>query len=105
MGNIKSILGLLLVWPLAGANVPASGTTAPTFSRDVAPILYQHCVSCHHPGDIAPMSLLTYKDTRPWAASIRQAVLTHKMPPWKADPHFGQWSNDPRLSDVEIAHA
>ena len=57
---------------------------------------------CHHPGDIAPMSLLTYKEARPWAAAMREAVITRKMPPWKADPHFGKWSNDPRLSDSEI---
>ena len=74
-----------------------------TFTHDVAPILYKHCVACHHPNDIAPMSLLTYKDARPWAASIKQAVVSGKMPPWKADPHFGKWSNDPRLSDAEIA--
>jgi mono/diheme cytochrome c family protein len=73
-----------------------------TFSRDVAPILYKHCVACHHPNDIAPMSLLTYRDARPWAASIKQAVVTGKMPPWKADPHFGKWSNDSRLNDAEI---
>jgi len=81
----------------------AAAPTAPTFSHDVAPILYNHCVGCHHPNDIAPMSLLTYKDARPWAASIHQAVVTGKMPPWKADPHFGKWSNDPRLSGTEIA--
>jgi len=74
-----------------------------TYTHDVAPILYQHCVACHHPNDIAPMSLLTYKETRPWAAAIRQAIVTGKMPPWKADPHYGKWSNDPRLSDTEIA--
>lgn len=73
-----------------------------TFSRDVAPILYEHCVTCHHPGDIAPMSLLTYKDARPWAAAIREAVVLRKMPPWLADPTVGRWSNDPRLSDAEI---
>lgn len=72
-----------------------------TFSHDVAPILYKHCVSCHHPNDIAPMSLLTYKDARPWAAAIKQAVVTGKMPPWKADPKYGHWSNDARLSDGE----
>jgi hypothetical protein len=72
-----------------------------TFNHDVAPILYKHCVSCHHPNDIAPMSLLTYRDVRPWAAAVKQAVLTGKMPPWKADPHFGEWSNDPRLTDAE----
>ena len=50
-----------------------------------------------------PCRLITYKETRPWAEAIREAVLTHKMPPWKADPHFGKWSNDPRLSDAEVA--
>jgi len=80
----------------------ATPTPNVTFTRDVAPILYKHCVACHHPNDIAPMSLLTYKDARPWAASIHQAVVTGKMPPWKADPHFGKWSNDPRLSASEI---
>ncbi len=74
----------------------------PTFSHDVAPILYQHCVRCHHPGDIAPMSLLTYKDARPWAAAMREAVVSRKMPPWGADPTVGHWSNDPRLSAAEI---
>jgi len=73
-----------------------------TFNEDVAPILYQHCVKCHHPGDIAPMSLLSYKDARPWAAAIREAVVSRKMPPWLADPSVGHWSNDPRLSDKEI---
>ncbi len=85
-------------FPLFGA----PGNAPVTFSHDVAPILYQHCIGCHHPNDIAPMSLLTYKDARPWAASIRQAIITGKMPPWKADPHFGKWSNDPRLSDAEV---
>ena len=79
-----------------------SATPPVTFTHDVAPILYQHCVACHHPNDIAPMSLLTYKEARPWAAAIKQAVVSGKMPPWKADPHFGKWSNDPRLSDSEI---
>ena len=74
-----------------------------TFSADVAPILYQHCANCHHANDIAPMSLLTYKETRPWAAAIREAVLTRQMPPWKADPHYGKWANDFSLNEKEIA--
>ena len=76
---------------------------APTFTQDVAPILYKHCVGCHRPGDIAPMALLSYKDAKPWAASIKEAVLTKKMPPWKADKSIGHWSNDPTLSETEIA--
>jgi len=73
-----------------------------TYSKDVAPILYRNCTGCHRPNDIAPMSLMTYKEARPWAASVRQAVLQRVMPPWHADPHFGKFANDPRLSDVEI---
>ena len=89
--------GLLLLGISAGL---LSGEV--TFTRDVAPILYKRCVNCHRPGDIAPMSLLTYKDARPWAAAIKEAVLTKKMPPWKADPHFGKWSNDPSLTPGEL---
>jgi len=70
---------------------------------DVAPIFYRHCATCHHPNDVAPMALLSYQQTRPWAASIREAVLTRQMPPWKADPHYGKWSNDWSLSDGDIA--
>jgi hypothetical protein len=75
----------------------------PTFSHDVAPILYQHCVQCHHSNDIAPMPLITYKEVRPWAAAIGEAVASRKMPPWKADPHFGKWSNDSSLSEAQIS--
>jgi hypothetical protein len=75
---------------------------APTFTRDVAPIFYKSCVSCHHPGEIAPMSLLDYKTARPWAKAIRDAVVRRKMPPWFADPRYGHFSNDPRLSENEI---
>src|SRR5262249_40390996 len=86
------------------AVLPAPASAAePTFSRDVAPILYKHCASCHHANDIAPMPLLTYKEVRPWAASIKEAVLSGKMPPWKADPHYGKWVNDPSLTPAEIA--
>jgi|SRR5579871_386586 len=73
-----------------------------TFSHDVAPILLKRCVSCHHPNDLAPMSLLTYKDVRPWASAIEEAVVLRKMPPWKADPRYGTWSNDASLTDAEI---
>ncbi len=75
---------------------------APTFSQDVAPILFKHCVGCHRPNDIAPMSLLDYKSARPWAKAIREAVLTRKMPPWFADPRVGHFRNDARLSAEEI---
>jgi hypothetical protein len=80
-----------------------NGAREVTFSKDVAPIVYKKCAVCHHPNDIAPMSLLTYSEVRPWAAAIREAVVQRTMPPWHADPEVGTFINDPRLSDTEIA--
>jgi hypothetical protein len=90
---------LASVFPLLA--VPAF-CAAPTFTKDVLPILQQHCQSCHRPGQIAPMPLLTYPETRPWAKAIRDAVLTRKMPPWFADREYGHFSNDPSLTRAEI---
>src|ERR1700730_8388437 len=82
----------------AEANAPSSVT----FNKDVLPILQGNCQSCHRPGQVAPMSLLTYKDTRPWAKAIKTAVVGHKMPPWFADPKYGHFSNDRSLKQSEI---
>jgi hypothetical protein len=73
-----------------------------TFTRDVAPILYSKCVSCHRAGEVAPMPLLSYEDTRPWARAIKQKVVLRQMPPWFADPQFGTFANDPSLTVKEI---
>jgi hypothetical protein len=78
---------------------PAQGT--PTFSRDVAPILYANCVVCHRPGDIAPMSLVTFNDVRPWARAIEKAVSDGIMPPWHADAAPGTFENERRLTAAE----
>src|SRR6188508_1879594 len=67
----------------------AAPPAAPTFTKDIAPIFYANCTSCHRPGDIAPMSLMTYKDARPWAKSIAAKVADGTMPPWHADPKYG----------------
>lgn len=77
-------------------------SAAPTFTKDIAPLFYKHCASCHRPGELAPMSLVDYESARPWAKAIRQAVATRKMPPWFADPRYGQFANDARLSEAEI---
>ena len=90
----------LLVLVLALA---APAFSAITFSKDVAPVLNKHCVACHRAGNIAPMAFTDYKSARPWAKSIKQAVLTGKMPPWFADPKHGSFANDPRLAPREIA--
>ena len=80
----------------------AKGSTTVTFNKDVAPILYGRCAECHRPGEAAPMSFITYKETRPWAKSIREAVVNREMPPWSADPHVGEFKNDRRLTQTEI---
>jgi len=75
---------------------------APTFYRDVLPILQTRCQQCHRPGQVAPMPFLTYKEVRPWAKSIRENVVLKRMPPWFAEPGFGPFSNDRSLSKQEV---
>jgi len=70
----------------------------PTFTKDVAPILYKNCASCHRPGEIGPMPLISYEDARPWAKAIRDEVSEGHMPPWHADPKHGRFQNDRSLS-------
>src|SRR5215470_7570018 len=74
-----------------------------TYTQDVAPILQKHCVACHRPNDIAPMSLMTYDEVLPFARMIRENVVQRKMPPWHADPAFGEFTNDTRLAETDIA--
>jgi hypothetical protein len=97
---MKSLLVALVV-TLAG--IASAG--AQTFTKDVAPILQRSCQSCHRPGQMAPMSLITYQDVRPWARSIKQRVMERQMPPWGIDPHVGiqSFKNDPSLRQDEIA--
>jgi hypothetical protein len=90
-------------WIIAGLLLATSALTAEiTFNKDVLPILQKNCQSCHRPGEIGPMPLLTYEGTRPWAKAIKAAVLNKKMPPWFADPLYGHFSNDRRLRDQEV---
>src|SRR5262247_1110279 len=73
-----------------------------TFTKDVAPIFFKNCAECHRPGEAAPFSVLSYKDLRPWAKSIREKIVNREMPPWSADPQVGEWANDLRLKQQEI---
>ncbi|HEX6895997.1 MAG TPA: hypothetical protein VF146_12040, partial [Bryobacteraceae bacterium] len=91
--------GAMLMWAASSADLTAAD--APTFDKEVAPIIYKNCATCHRPGELAPMSLLTYQDARPWAKSIRQYVATDKMPPWHATEPRGYFLNDRRLSEGE----
>ena len=84
------------------AQAPANDSV--TFAKDVAPILQERCKECHHKGAMAPMSLLTYQDARPWARAIKQQVVQRNMPPWYIDRAVGihSFKNDPSLSEKEI---
>jgi hypothetical protein len=103
MKGISLILVLvlaILVLNLRYSSINSAATV--TFTKDVAPILYSNCATCHRPGEMAPMSLLTYKEIRPWAKSIRERVLSREMPPWYADPNHGEFANDSRLTERQI---
>jgi hypothetical protein len=86
-----------------GAQPSALAPEPVTFNRDVAPIFQKHCTSCHRPGQMAPMSLVTYESARPWARAIQRQVASRTMPPWGADPAIGTFANDPSLSADEVA--
>jgi hypothetical protein len=83
------------------ATPPQATDGTPTFTRDVAPILYANCVSCHRPGEIAPMSLITYQEARPWARAITRRIADGSMPPWHADAPAHTFSNERMLSAAE----
>ena len=92
-----------LIAAMAGAGrgmqaAPQSTDSVPTFTQDVAPILYANCVTCHRPGEIAPMSLVTYQEARPWARAITRKVAEGSMPPWHAEATAGTFSNERKLT-------
>lgn len=93
-----------VILPAPPASTIATGQAAVTFTKEVAPIFQRACQSCHRPGTIAPMPLLTYEDARPWAASIKAKVAAREMPPWHVVRNVGiqKFKDDPSLSDDEI---
>jgi mono/diheme cytochrome c family protein len=99
--------GALLAAVVFTPRLAAETTTATpvTFSKDVAPIFQAKCQECHQPNSIAPMSLITYQDARPWARAIKDRVAARQMPPWHIDQSVGvqQFKNDMSLSDAQIA--
>src|SRR5688572_22819195 len=99
MGAIALAIGAVLALPVkSSAQTPAA---APTFTKDVAPIFQEKCEACHRPDSIAPMSLVSFEDARPWARSIKTRVATRQMPPWHIDKSVGiqHFQNDRSLSD------
>jgi hypothetical protein len=104
MGVMLTPLSVLFVQMAVAAPTNAASQDQVTFSKDIAPIFQAKCQECHQPNSIAPMSLITYKEARPWAKSIKERVATRQMPPWHIDPSVGvqKFKNDMSLSDVQI---
>jgi hypothetical protein len=98
--SVASLAASLIVLTTASANLGAKKEV--TFNKDVAPIFFKNCAECHRANDIAPMPLMTYKEARPWARSIKEKVVTRQMPPWSPDPKYGDFTNDHRLSKTDI---
>jgi Flp pilus assembly protein TadD/mono/diheme cytochrome c family protein len=92
----------LLIHQLPHSRVRAAEAPV-TFNRQIAPILYNHCSSCHHPGGPGPFSLLSYADARRWGTSIRTVTQSHYMPPWLPEPGFGNFADNRRLSAEDLA--
>ncbi len=101
MAIVISVIASLAVITTGRAHSDRTTKTV-TFNKDVAPIIFRSCAECHRPGEAAPMSLLSYREVRPWAKAIREKVLTREMPRWDADPRYGHFANDRRLRKEEI---
>jgi hypothetical protein len=97
MNKFAGVMWLGIAGALAAAAAP------PTFNHDVAPILYKNCATCHRPGEVAPFSLLTYQDAAKRAKQIATVTHSRFMPPWKAEPGYGSFQNERRLTDEQIA--
>jgi hypothetical protein len=108
MKHISSLAALLGAVLFGGFSAPVSGQQAPvtvvtpTFSQHVAPIVYAKCTQCHRPGEVAPMSLINYRDVQPWAPSIRKQLVERSMPPFHSHSRYGLLISTPRLTDQEI---
>src|SRR5262249_19721591 len=92
---------VLVIGVVVGVAVTADSSPV-SFHKDVEPILQKNCQTCHRPGQVAPMSFLTYDAVRPYARAMKTAVVSRKMPPWFADPHYGPYLNDRSLSQRDI---
>ncbi len=101
---MKRLLSIAALLAVAAPGFAADTPKQVTFSKDVAPIFQKKCQECHQPNSIAPMSLITYQEARPWARSIKERVATRQMPPWHIDKTVGvqNFKNDMSLSDEQI---
>ena len=96
-----AVFAIVMAAGVSMAAEPAAGAT-PTFNQDVASILFNNCVVCHRPNQIAPMALMSYKEVRPWARAIKEKIIKGEMPPWRADLRYGTFRNDRRLGPEQV---
>src|SRR4051794_29878152 len=105
-GSVPAAAGIAVLALVVGqSSRPAAAAPAavPTFTKDIAPIVYNKCTMCHRAGEVAPMAFMTYEDVRPWAKVIKTKVMAREMPPWGADPeHSLKFRNDRSLSRAEL---
>ena len=102
--SLPVLLGTLLFMnlrPDVSGQQPPAEILAPTFSQHVAPIVYAKCIQCHRPGEVAPMSLINYRDVEPWARSIRRQLVERTMPPFHSHSRYGLLVDMPRLTQHE----
>src|SRR5262245_1020440 len=94
---MSGLLSLVAVATIAAAPTPV------TYSKQIAPLLWENCAGCHRPGEVGPFSLLTYQDAAKRAEFLASITAERRMPPWKAEPNFGKFHDERRLSEEEIA--
>src|SRR3954451_24838107 len=101
---MQRLLSIGAVLAIAAPVLAADAPKSVTYTKDVAPIFQSKCQDCHQPNSIAPMSLITFQDARPWARSIKERVASHQMPPWHIDRSVGvqKFKNDMSLSDEQV---
>src|SRR5262249_5146691 len=104
-GTVALMILIILTFPQLSSAQQATTNRAVTFTKDVAPIFQEKCRSCHRADSMAPMSLVTYEESRPWAKAIKERVIKRQMPPWHIDKTVGiqQFKNDRSLTDSQIA--
>src|SRR5262245_47741532 len=103
MHNRTTLLFSLLLIPFLATAAMQSPSTAVTFSGTIAPIIYENCVSCHRPGEAAPFSLTSYDDVKKRGALIASVTASRYMPPWHATHAYGEFADERRLTDIQIA--
>src|SRR5438876_11005083 len=88
---------------MADGKSQITGSRSPTFTKEIAPIIFQNCASCHRPGEVAPFPLLTYNDVAKRAKQIARVTREHIMPPWKAEKGFGEFLNERHLTAEQVS--